>query len=158
MDRINITDATPAQLRDFGASVLGLELTGRETHAMMVSKLAEVGYGVETITLTPPLVIPSGNPKPDEPFTTRMRDDGIKEVRIIVQVQDKDGGDRPVPVSVNGRAMIIPRGKPVWVPESYVEVLNHAVEYVYPEYVGQTDSMGGLAQPRQVKSYPFSYA
>lgn len=157
-ERIKIADATPAQLREFGANTLGLELHGRETGAIMAAKFAEVGYNVDDIGLQTPAVVPSGGPNGEAAFNTRDRADGVKEVRIVIHTQDKPGGEDPVQVGVNGKLMLIPRGEPQWVPESYVEVLNHAVEYVYDEYKGGPDNLGGLNKPREVKSYPFSYA
>ena len=157
-DRIKIADATPAQLREFGANTLGLELHGRETAQMMMGKFAEVGYNVDDIALQAPTVVPSGGPNGDVAFNTRIRNDGVKEIRIVIHTQDKPGGEDPVQVGVNGKLMLIPRGEPQWVPESYVEVLNNAVEYVYAEYQGGTGNLGGLQKPREVKSYPFSHA
>ncbi len=157
-DRIKIADATSAQLREFGANTLGLELHGRETAAMMAGKFAEVGYNVDDIALQAPAVVPTAGPSGDVAFNTRVRDDGIKEIRIVIHTQDKPGGEDAVQVGVNGRLMLIPRGDPQWVPESYVEVLNNAVEYIYAEFQGGSGNLGGLNKPREVKSYPFSYA
>ncbi len=159
MERIKIADATPAQLREFGTNSLGLELHGRETTAMMTAKFAAVGYNVDDIGLQEATVVPSGGPNGDVAFNIRdVRADGIKEIRILIHTQDKPGGEDPVQVGVNGKLMLIPRGEPQWVPESYVGVLNNAVEYVYDEYQGGTGNLGGLSKPREVKSYPFSYA
>ncbi len=158
MERIKIADATPAQLREFGANTLGLELHGRETGAMMAAKFAEVGYNVDDIGLQAPAVVPSGGPNGEVAFNTRVRADGVKEILINIHVQDKAGGDEKVKVGVNGRLMLIERGVQSWVPESYVEVLNNAVEYVYDEYQGGSGNLGGLGKPRKVLSYPFSYA
>ena len=157
-DRIKIADATPAQLREFGANTLGLELHGRETAQMMLGKFAEVGYNVDDIALQAPTVVPSGGPNGDVAFNTRVRADGVKEILINIHIQDKAGGDEKVKVGVNGKLMLIERGVPSWVPESYVEVLDHAVEDVYDEYQGGTGNLGGLGKARKVLSYPFSYA
>jgi len=158
MSLIQITDATPAQLRAFGANTLGLELHGRETAQMMVGKFAEVGYNLETIKLEEPATVPSGRPDGDTAFNTRVRADGIKEARIVIHTQDKPGGEEPVPVTVNGSKMFIERGVPSWVPEHFIEALDHAVEDVYSEFAGGSGNLGGLAKPRKVHSYPFSYA
>ncbi len=157
-DRIKIADATPAQLREFGTNTLGLELHGRETAAMMTAKFAEVGYNVDDFAPQAPTVVPSGGPNGDVAFNTRIRADGVKEILINIHIQDKAGGDKPVPVGVNGKIMLIERGTPSWVPESYVEALDHAEEDVYDEYQGGTGNLGGLNKARKVLSYPFSYA
>ena len=47
--------------------------------------------------------------------------DHLGDVRIILE-----GDGEPVPVGVNGRIILIPRGEPVWVPEAYLSVLDNA--------------------------------
>ena len=72
---------------------------------------------------------------------------------ILVARSNESGGDQPVPVAVNGRAMLIPRGERVEVPESYVKVLEHAIEYRYDE----RDLGNGQKEMvrREVPAYPF---
>lgn len=157
MDRIELQDATAEQLRRFGATILGIEVSGRENREKMLAKFAEVNYGLGFITLPDEAPVPTGGPRADNAAFNRRTnpDTGKEEVLILLHTEDKPGGDRAVAVGVNGSQMLIPRGEKVWVPEAYVEVLNNAEEYHYPEY---DDGLGGLKKPRVVKSYPFSFA
>lgn len=158
MRKILLAEATADELRTFGHVFLGLEIKGNESRNVMLGKLSEAGYTLPFIQLTDP-VVPTGATTMDGPRSIRTRPDGVREARIVVHVQDRPGGDQPVPVGVNGRHMLIPRGEPVFVPEPYIEALDHAEEYVYDEYDPDLDGgLGGLSQRRTVKSYPFSYA
>jgi len=161
--RILIESATPKQLRDFAEIVLGLEIKGNENAAIMKGRLVEAGYAVDTITdiakdnenasqnaLQPSMVNES----------RRIGENGSPETRIIIPESERDAGDMPVPVGVNGVTILIPRGLPSWVPDEYVEALRNAVEFVYDEFKGQKAAngidLGGLSKPREVQSYPFS--
>lgn len=160
VERIQIEEATAEQLRQFGVQVLGLEVTGRENKQMMMGKFTEVGFNMAFITLTSAAPTPTGGPTDERgAFNRRENEAGRKEVRIMIHTVDQPGGDRDVVVAVNGKFMTIPRGKPQWVPESYVEALDHAEEQTYDQYdQSVNDGMGGLNRPRLVKSYPFSFA
>lgn len=159
--QIQIDEAEAGQLREFGKRVLGLELSGRETKMIMQGKFAEVGYNMPFIRLEAasnglPTMQPRGL---NEAFNTEVNARGEKTVRIMIHSQEKPGGDDPVPVSVNGKLIYIPRNKPVYVPEAYVEVLSHAEEFIYAEFNPDVNGgMGGLTKPRIVLSYPFSFA
>ena len=72
-------------------------------------------------------------------------------MRIHVNITEEAGGNEPVPVSVNGKVMLIPRGKDVDVPAEYVEVLQHAISHKYDPLPD-----GGMNPvPREVPLYPF---
>ncbi len=161
VDRIEIDDATADQLRTFAGQILGIEIGGRENKPTMIGKMAEVGYAMSFITLPPSAPTPSGGPSVHQgAFNIRPSPDNpdVKEVRIIIHTKDEPGGDRAVPVNVNGKQMLVPRGKEVWVPEHFVEALDHAEENIYNEYSTDDGTLGGLQKPRVVKAYPFSYA
>lgn len=155
-DRIEIDDATADQLRNFASQVLGIEIGGRENKPTMIGKMAEVGYSMSFINLPPSAPAPSGGPDQRAAFNTRINAKGVKEIRIIIHTKDEPGGDRAVPFSVNGKSMLIPRGSEEWVPEHFVEALDHAEEDIFDEY-SSGDGLGGLKKPRTVKSYPFSF-
>jgi hypothetical protein len=156
----DIADCSLGEIRGFLSDVLGVpDLHGRETLVQLQAKLAQVGYTVKFITV--PFEYAASMPDAVRPTDTdryRTNEDGSKSVKIIIQTSDRAGGDRPVPVGVNGRIMLIPRGTPVWVPESYVEVLKHAVEHAYDEYDADSNIFGGLQARKDVSAYPFSYA
>ena len=71
-------------------------------------------------------------------------------VRLILSEQSGAGGDRPVPVGVNGKIMLIPRGEEVEIPRSYFEVLKAAQTQITNQ-----ESEHGILKTRDVSSYPF---
>lgn len=156
----DLSECTLSEIRGFLSDVIGIpDLHGRETLVQLQAKLIQVGYNFKFITV--PFEYAASIPdavRASDPERERVNADGTKSFRIIVQTSDKVGGDRPVPVGVNGRIMLIPRGTPVWVPEPYVSVLQNAVEYSYDEYDANTNMFGGLTNQKAVPSYPFSFA
>jgi hypothetical protein len=74
------------------------------------------------------------------------------KVRINIGIQEEAGGNEPVAVGVNGKIMLIPRGKDVDIPEPYLEALEHAVTFKYDSL---PDGMGINPVPREVQLYPF---
>ena len=160
-DRISlaISAASPAQLREFCETVLQIEVPPTANKMTIIAKMEEAGHHSDTIT------VPStaakeilGDPSKAVRFTergrvvTEMRKGEVverKQLCIVIQSSEEKGGDRPVPVSVNGTRLDIPRGTPCWVYEEYVEALRSAVELVYDP------STKGLQEPRSRRAYPF---
>jgi len=176
--RIPISEATPQQLRSFAETVLGLETSRTMNGPTLIGKIRAVGYNLDDIPAEMPgdgarkvsQVGLSGSwqtfyvEDPKRPGRPKMETDvpaGKKpvpqpHVKIRIPVSAKPGGDEPVPVSVNGRAIYIPRNTDCAVPLKYVEVLMQAEEFHYPEYDQSADLMGGLKEPTMVKSYDLS--
>lgn len=69
---------------------------------------------------------------------------------INIPTEKGEGGERPLTPNVGGRGMLIPRGRPVWVPEEFVEVLRNAIQM----HLEPMDD-GDLAQ-RHVQRFPFA--
>ena len=87
---------------------------------------------------------------PRNPFPGRYVGDMIK---ILIQKQDPKfypGGDQPVPVTVNGSTMLIPRGKVCEVPYEYALVLEHAKSTIY-----ENDEINGLQKVGEAHQFPF---
>ncbi len=85
-----------------------------------------------------------------KPDAQAMPDHGnASHVVLMIHLQDKPGGKEPVPIGVNGRAMLVPRGEDVKIPYAYYEVLSKAIETHYDPLPG-----GGLSEPRFVPRYP----
>lgn len=158
---VSIEEATIDQLRWFAEVVLQLELPDRANGNHIKAAMAKAGWDMER----PIFLNQKSDIYPDacdadgrgRPLVRRVEFNGEERdcVKIIIPVQDKAGGSEPVPVSVNGRAMWITRGKPVFVPVEYVEALENAEQFTYKPYDG--NGLGGLPQPEIVKEYPFSY-
>lgn len=154
----SISEATAAELREFAKISLGLDgISDTDGIPAVIGKMAAAGYNLPTITIQNPDLVVTPRDE-DSPSGARREVNGRTEIRIQIHKSEKAGGSRDVPVGVNGKMFMIPRGKPVWVPEAYVEALKNAVELHYPPYDESTDRFGGLKEPEMVQSYAFSYA
>lgn len=169
MEKIDIGEATLEQLRAFATAYLGLEVKPQTNRDGLRGLIRQAGYEAAFIFTMPEQTQPGAHTRPEGPMNVRprLRADGKpsidsatgkpeNEVRVIIHVQDKAGGDEPVSLNPNGRTMYVPRGEAHWIPDAHHEVLKNAKELVYEEYTG--DGLGGLKTPREVQSYPFSYA
>lgn len=165
MDRIEISKATDEQLRDFATTILGIEIDGRWKAPKIIEAInTATGQEMKSIPLVkvqtgPALMsgLNTGDPIPSKVVKAKAPDGQIYERKfymILIPTSDMPGGHDPVPVSVNGRAMFIERGKPQEVPEEYVRALQYAVRDDYPEY---TEGKGGLGKPTKVSAFPFNF-
>jgi hypothetical protein len=153
----SLDDCSLNEIREFIQVVLGIsEMRGNETGVQLSAILAKVGYNVNFITVPMNLdhTIPSAA-RPDDDLRTKV-EDGVTFHKIMIHTNDRAGGDRPVPVGVNGRMMLIPRGTAVWVPATYIEVLKNAKEHIYDEYDANSNLLGGLTGMKEVSAYPYS--
>lgn len=99
-------------------------------------------------------VHPSSGQPLEDPVLVRARlaRDAKKVTVSIAKTDDKSVDDR-VPLSVNGRMMLVERGKPQLLPLPYFHSLQNAIQYVYDdvEIDGQI-----TRQRREVPLYPYS--
>lgn len=142
MKRIPLIEATASQLADFATANLGLDVQFRMGSDRIRAVMATANYTKDYIEV-------------DEPEPVAAQEASTKDQRpkvtIIISAQEGPGGDQPVPVSVNGRAMWIERAKPSAIPYPYYEALKNAVKVVY-----DPDPNGGMKPPRNVQVYPFT--
>lgn len=82
--------------------------------------------------------------------TDEIPEVSMVEIMLIKRENDPEEGQ---PVTVNGRTMIIPRGKRVRVPRRYVEALQNAVEV----HIRQTENRDGTVtnETYEVPGTPF---
>ena len=155
-----------AELDAFARNILNVEgIPEKANQRQMIALIKRAGWTQATIPVfeVPPQR-PSSGSRPmgaaareasrverEDPNNGKMR----VYYRILIPMEDKPGGEEPVPLSVNGVAMYVPRGEPCEVPEEYVEVLEHAIMFRYEEY---TSGIGGLGRPTEVLATPFSFA
>jgi hypothetical protein len=143
MNTININEATGPQLVWFAQNALNIEgIRPNMSKAEMIAKIRAVSYDKDTIEVED---LQPAKVKAADPSDTRDK------VRIIIPASDAPGGQDPVPVSVNGSAMLIPRDQECEVPYPYYEALKNAVRQVYTPLPD-----GGLSPPKDVPAYPFS--
>jgi len=150
MKQVDIKQASESQLRDFGRDTLGLNLPPNCKIDTLRSKVS-AAWDKDFI-----LVVEAADTSPQvgsdpQPITPEQQPPEDSMVRIIITVTEEAGGNQPVPVSVNGKAMLIPRNEEVDIPFKYYEALKHAVAHKYDPLPD-----GGLNPiPREVPRYPF---
>ena len=147
---VKIAEATHDQLLKFARETLGFNSPpniGRETLIARIS----VAWNKDHITVAQAAAEVSQAGQAPLPQTAEQQAPEKPMVRINIHITEEAGGNEAVPVGVNGRIMLIPRGKDVDIPYTYYEVLKHAVMNKY-------DPMpdGGMNPvPREVPTYPF---
>lgn len=158
MKTVPIADATSQQLRLFALNTLGITISpsAKETTVRARVEAAwdkpDIPIGVVApVDGESPQDLKAASDAVPQAVTDEQQPPAPGMVRLILGLTEDAGGDRPVEVGVNGKIMLIPRGEEVDIPESYFEVLEHAVTHKY-------DSLpdGGMNPiPRKVPLYPF---
>jgi hypothetical protein len=149
---IEVEAATASQLRAYAVTVLALDgIPPNADRATVLSMMAPVFRGKTIALFEEAEELEAGKTR-----RTTKEVNGRTFVLMTLHRQDKAGGREPLFVALNGRGMYIPRGKPCWVPQEYINVLEEAVEWVYPEYNAGEDLMGGLKTPTTQHAYPFT--
>lgn len=92
----------------------------------------------------------------DKPKEAKVVPEADGRIAIVIHKTGEQGGDRAVPVGVNGRMYLIKRGEEVRVPAAVVEVLKNAVETKYEWRPDPTKPNGGEMVARDAQAYPFS--
>lgn len=143
-NQLPLSEASADQLRTFALSYLGMTFPGNTQAETMRAKIG-YAWSKDHILLADP--VDEGVQVPPK----LAEQEGPKDkVRVIIQRTEDAGGDEPVPLSVNGRAMLVPRGEPVDIPREYFEVLEHAVTHRY-----EALRDGGISSvPREIPLYP----
>lgn len=180
MKTIHIDQASAAQLRFYAETVLGLEIPKLANAGQVRAKIEAAAPGTIAISVEGDApespaqaaaversaVARAHMPKPQEKIEdVRSRVHGLSakqaaahhhdpKIGIYMQVGNEKGGERDVPVNVNGVQFLIRRGEWVEVPYRVFEALQVAVQTMFepvPDEQGRT-----VATPRDVFSYNFS--
>ncbi|MBP2230823.1 hypothetical protein J2847_004132 [Azospirillum agricola] len=150
---VKIATATVEQLRYHAGVVLGLDLGPNPNikAETLRAKISSAGYGRDEIVVPDSLGDAGETPAADQ-VPAHAVDPGSYQrgprAQILIERQEGPGGDRGVFVAVNGKSIIIPRGKPCDVGVPYVEALQNAVQTVY-----DMDDEGNISS-RDVPLYP----
>lgn len=148
---ISIEEASAAELREFAVNTLGLDIHANSKRETILAKIGPVWDKPEITVSEAELESEQVGPTP-QPVTAAQQPPEPEKVRIHIAIQEGAGGQDPVPVAVNGKAMAIPRGKDVSIPVPYYEVLRNAVTHKY-----DVDDNGSIIPtPREVPLYPVS--
>ena len=148
--KIQLTDATADQCREFANNTLGLNLPVNTKPETVRAKIA-ASWDKDFIMVEPEAKVDKQEGAAPTPVTAEQAEVKPKMVRIHINVTEESGGNEDVPVGVNGKVMLIPRGKDVDIPEPYFLVLQNAIAHKWDALPG-----GGMApEPRKVPMYPF---
>ncbi|RJF80948.1 hypothetical protein D3877_11985 [Azospirillum cavernae] len=134
---VKLADATAAQLRYFAEIVLGLSLGPNPAikTETLIAKIMSTGYQRDDITVPASVGGDAASQASAADTPAHAVDPGSYQrgprASILIERQEGPGGDRDVFVAVNGKSMLIPRGKPCAVGLPYVEALQHAVQTLY---------------------------
>lgn len=144
MKKISVQEARASDLAAYAQTHLGLlDINYRIGKDAVLAEMAKAGFDGDEIEI-------DDAPAPVASAPADIPAQGEEKVTINIAAQEGPGGSEPVFVSVNGSAMLIPRGKDVPVPKRYYEVLRTATRMVY-----DPNPEGGLMPPREVPQYPF---
>lgn len=122
---VPLAEATVTQLRSYAELVLALDIPPTANRNTIIGKIKLVQPDVEAISL-------HDGPTAPAPAKAASIDPTATTVIINIQVvEEAAGGSEPVPVGVNGKVMLVPRGQWCEIPRDYLSVLMHAVETRY---------------------------
>lgn len=144
---IPIAEATLAQLREFAQTHLGIELPPTANTAQARSQVRQAWAKDEIYVLDEP-----ESEQAKKPTARLGKQTGEGKVRLMINRTEEPGGDEPVPIGVNGRIMLVPRGEEVEIPRPYFLVLRNAIKHVYDMHPNGKEL---LEKPREVPMYPF---
>lgn len=156
--KIKIADATATQLAEYAQTHLGLtEVTFRMGKDRILAQMQATGFSADEIQI--------GDDAPDggqhvvrEALSVMPARAGKSRrmVRITISEVDTPGsseGREPVPVSVNGSLMYVPRGKEVEIPYEYYHALANAKWRMYDT---APDEFTPLGTSREVPRFPMT--
>lgn len=150
---VKLDEASALELRAFAESHLGMTFKGNESKENMRAAIRPA-WNKDEIPVpdeAPTDPVQGAAPKP----ATASQQPPKEKVRVLIATTEGQGGDEAVPLGVNGKIMLVPRGKEVDIPAEYFEVLKNAVRHVREPLKDAYGNMAGLGEPREVPAYPF---
>lgn len=151
----NIVDATPAEVRDFASTFLGIPVEGISDDE--VGAKVKAATDGERIFVRVPVegADQTGSPPPDVEPTSKLQGGlgrGDPKVRIVLHNEERDGVvvNRHKEVGVNGIVWLLKRGEPIEIPYRVYLALNNADRDV------MTHNGEGEVLIQKVKNTPFN--
>lgn len=155
--KIALSAATATQLAVFAQTNYGIDANFRAGTDKLIALLRNVGFDGDEIEVEGPEPIESTATRVMEPVeVVAPARPKRRMARIEIATTDTPGsseGREPVPVSVNGSLMYIPRGKAVDVPYEYYEALKNAK---YRFYDTPENEFSPVGEAREVPRFPIS--
>lgn len=156
MKKIPIEEATLQQLRDFAQDSLGFEIHMNSNYATALAKVRATFSGDDITIRDEPaaedvLQAPIAPQPAPRPVLASQGDVGPGWVKVRINITESPGGNERVPLSVNGKAMLVEREKDQVIPYHFYEALVRAVEFRY-----EMDETGHGVNPipRKIAKYP----
>lgn len=146
---VSLDKATGAEMRAFASSHLGMDFKFNDANEKVRAAIRQA-WNKDEIVVDEPDEPSAQTGTPPGPAQAAKEGDAEK-VRVIIHITEESGGEESVPLGVNGRVMLVPRGKEEDLPPAYFEVLKNAVRHVFDALPD-----GGMSSvPRKVQAYPF---
>lgn len=152
---VKLADATEAQLRQIAQEQLGISVHPSAKPDTIRAKIQaatdKTEFAVTVGKVERPAPKPVETADPSEPVPEGYTAP-IAEPIYTITINKEEGpeGETPVPVSVNGRNMWIPRGAPARIKHRHYHALMNAERTVFD----QPEGPKGPMVERQVLSYP----
>lgn len=163
MKRIPIEKASNKELHEYATLFLGIEVKAGANNATLIAKILEVQPDAKDVVVADapaPAVVPVADVARSQPAIdlSAARGPGSSfhndpRVKILINKEEKPGGDLDVQVGVNGTTFVIQRGVWVEVPYRVIEALQLAIQTIY-DPVSDPSTGKIVAVPRDVPSYP----
>lgn len=150
MKMIAINDAELADLRSYARNVLNIEVSNNLGRDRLISKISDIEPNIEEIHLPDG---EGGNAADNKTPAEQATEDSNK---VRIRIHETEDDEDAVPISVNGRAMFIPKGKDVDIPRKYFEALDNAKVIKYAKGRGREPGDAAISRPTKVHLYPFS--
>ncbi len=157
MKTINIADASDAELRKFAEEKYGLNFGPQGNgakRATIMAKLVAV-HNTDTIEVVDDDGVQAPSPSSAVDVAQQQRD-WAEQIKVI-QIPMGEGkiGAQPVFVGVEGRGVLIPRGKWCEVKQAFIQALREAVEEQYQQVKGEDGLTKISDTPTYVPRYMF---
>lgn len=150
MKKVATDKASLEQLRQFATNNLGIDVNPSFNRLAVLAQVQQVWDKPEIDVEDEAPAARKGAAKPaakDDPKAP------ARKVTVIIHAVDEPGGSDRVPLSVNGKAMLVERIVEQELPEHFFLVLKNAVEKRYDPL---PDGKGYNPIPRLVPRYPYS--
>jgi hypothetical protein len=163
--QVAFSEATDEQLRWFASTYLQLaDIRPQTPIAKVKAKIAEawtqdfIMVPDPSAAAAPPPATAGGHPdRKIEAWRMKPADRDKIMVEVMIPVNEHEiGGKDPVPLSVNGRALYVPRGQWSKIRLPYFEALVHATKVIYNQTDDTVTGRPGPMVPETVPMYNFS--
>lgn len=154
--KIALNEATATQLAEFATTNYGIDTTFRAGSDKIIALLRSAGFEADEIELADKEAVSPTATRVNTPVEVIGTQNKRRMARISIATMDIPGsteGREPVPVSVNGSLMYIPRGKEVEIPYTYYEALKNAT---FRQYDAPENEFSPIGAPRDVPRFPMS--